>query len=162
LLKWADRFVDLPPTWEEYSAVLPSFDPTTQGDLDRVISRALGMPLGSALRELRRFVGRRAREEARDLALQNRAEWEAVRQEARAQCMLLRCHFGNLFHPLPPRPFPAGMTGLAGEIASGDHALYPILADALEDLGEPEAAGHCREPLHGGNCHVLNWVLQRK
>jgi hypothetical protein len=50
-------------------------------------------------------------------------------------------------------------TGLARAINEGDHSLYPLLADALDDLGEPDAAGHCRQGEHVKGCHIVDWVL---
>jgi hypothetical protein len=39
---------------------------------------------------------------------------------------------------------------------------FLILADALEDLGEGQAAAHCREKVHVKGCHVLDWILQKQ
>ena len=39
---------------------------------------------------------------------------------------------------------------------------YLILADALEEQGEGQAAAHCREPLHAKGCHILDWILQKE
>jgi hypothetical protein len=75
------------------------------------------------------------------------------------QCPLLREVFGNPFAPLAPRAFPANVVGLARAADGGDHSLYPLLADALEDLGEEVAAAHCREPGHVKGCHVVDLVL---
>jgi hypothetical protein len=71
---------------------------------------------------------------------------------------LMREIFGNPFRPLPKRKFPADLLGLA-QSASDDPAHYPLLADALADLGEDEAAAHCRLPNHVRGCHVVDWVL---
>jgi hypothetical protein len=38
---------------------------------------------------------------------------------------------------------------------------YAILADALEELGEAEAAAHSRLELHAKGCHVLEWITGR-
>jgi hypothetical protein len=81
------------------------------------------------------------------------------RQERRAQCELLREIVGNPFQPLPARPFPPEVMELARAIHEGDHALYPLLADALEELGEAAAADHCRGARHVRGCHVVDWVL---
>ena len=69
---------------------------------------------------------------------------------------LLREIFGNPFRPPAKRKFPAEVRGLA-------QACYddPVLADALDDLGEDEAAAHCRRPGHVRGCHVVDWVLGR-
>jgi hypothetical protein len=48
---------------------------------------------------------------------------------------------------------------LARACHEGDHGLYPLLADALAELGEEQAARHCREPSHLRGCHVVDWVL---
>jgi hypothetical protein len=71
---------------------------------------------------------------------------------------LLRDVFGNPFRPLPRRKFPAEVVGLA-QACYDDHAHYPVLADALADLGEDEAAAHCRQTGHVKGCHVVDWVL---
>jgi hypothetical protein len=82
--------------------------------------------------------------------------------ESAEQCRLLRDVVGNPWRPLPARTFPPHVVGLA----EACHAAFPdvgapfaILADALLDLGEEEAAAHCREPLHTRGCHVVDWVL---
>jgi hypothetical protein len=80
----------------------------------------------------------------------------AYAAERAAQAALLRCLFGNPFRPLASRPFPAGIVGLARAIRDGDQALYPVLADALQDVGEVSAADHCRGPLHARGCHVVD------
>jgi hypothetical protein len=75
---------------------------------------------------------------------------------------LLRDIIGNPFRPLAARRFPAHIEGLARACHDAFPASSPefaILADALEELGEWEAATHCREPLHARGCHVLDWVL---
>ena len=70
--------------------------------------------------------------------------------------------FGRLFRPLPPRPFPPHVAGLAQSIYDGDYGLYPVLADALADLGEDQAAAHCQEPLHVKGCHVVDAILRKE
>ena len=80
------------------------------------------------------------------------AEW-------RAQYELLRDLFGNPFRPLPARAFPAHVQSLARSCYDGDVSLYPVLADALDDLGEAAAARHCREALHVKGCHVVDWII---
>jgi hypothetical protein len=81
------------------------------------------------------------------------------RRERRAQCEVLREIVGNPFRPLPPRHFEPELVELARAIHEGDVALYPLLADALDDLGEHEAAAHCRTGTHLRGCHVVDWVL---
>jgi hypothetical protein len=76
-------------------------------------------------------------------------------------CGAVRDVFGQPFAPLlSQRSFPAAILGLARSCEEGDHALYPVLADALQDQGEGEAARHCREePIHFHGCHIVDWVL---
>jgi hypothetical protein len=81
------------------------------------------------------------------------------------QCELLRCVFGNLFRPLLPLTFPAHVLALAEliradfpEVRSAD---YGILADALADLGQEDAAAHCRGATHARGCHVIDWILEQ-
>jgi hypothetical protein len=80
----------------------------------------------------------------------------------RRQAALLRDVFGNPFRPLPQRRgFAAEIRGLA-LACYDDAAQYPLLADALADLGEDAAAEHCRRPDgHVKGCHVVDWVLGR-
>jgi hypothetical protein len=82
------------------------------------------------------------------------------RREWRAQQALLHEVVGDPFEPLPPRDFPAELAELARACRDGDEGLFPLLADALEELGEPAAAEHCRRPGHARGCHVLDWVLK--
>jgi hypothetical protein len=75
---------------------------------------------------------------------------------------LFRDILGNPFRPLAARGFPAHVAGLARACCEAFPAVgagYAILADALEELGETEAATHCRQPLHARGCHVLDWIL---
>jgi hypothetical protein len=83
------------------------------------------------------------------------------KRELGAQADLIRELFGNPFQPLPPRRFPAHVEGLAHSCYDGEVALFPVLADALEDLGEEQAAAHCRKRAHVKGCHVLDWILGR-
>jgi hypothetical protein len=72
---------------------------------------------------------------------------------------------GNPWRPLPPRAFPAHVTGLARTIYAAFPAVspeYAILADALEELGEADAAAHCRTGLHARGCHVVDWITGKK
>jgi hypothetical protein len=80
-------------------------------------------------------------------------------------CDLVRDIFGNPFRPLGRRVFPAHVVELARECYGAfptvsDRSL--ILADALADLGEEQAAEHCRQPEHAKGCHVLDTILGRK
>ena len=57
------------------------------------------------------------------------------------------------------------MVGLARECYDAFPELsdrFPILADALDDLGEGQAAEHCRRGGHVKGCHVLDWVLGKE
>ncbi len=77
---------------------------------------------------------------------------------------MLRCIFGNPGRPLPPCSFPAHVTGLARSIDATFPAVSEddaVLADALEELGEADAAAHCRTELHAKGCHVLDWFTGR-
>jgi hypothetical protein len=83
-------------------------------------------------------------------------------RERLAQADLVREIFGTPARPLAPRPFPAHVVGLARAC----HAALPatggpfaILADALEELGEEDAARHCQRGGHVRGCHVLDWAL---
>lgn len=88
------------------------------------------------------------------------AYMKILKIEAPRQTALLRELFGNPFRPWPKRKFPAEVRGLAQSCVE-DHGNYPVLADALEDLGESVAAAHCREPEHVRGCHVVDWILGR-
>jgi hypothetical protein len=82
----------------------------------------------------------------------------------RPACLLLRELVGNPWRPLPSRAFPAHVVGLARSIYDAFPAASPeyvILADALEELGEAEAAAHYRLGLHAKGCHVLDWITGR-
>jgi hypothetical protein len=87
-----------------------------------------------------------------------RQAWQASDRRA---CELAREIFGNPFRPLPPRSFPADVRGLA-QSCFDDAAHYPLFADALADLGEADAAEHCRQAEHVKGCHVVDWVLGRQ
>jgi hypothetical protein len=68
----------------------------------------------------------------------------------------------HLRNPLAPREFPAHISGLAKAISSSFPTVsdqYLILADALEELGEENAAAHCRKEIHSEGCSVLKWIL---
>ncbi len=77
----------------------------------------------------------------------------------------LRDIFGNPFQPLPSRSFPKHVIGLAQACYDAFPEInsdYLVLADALSDLGEEQAAAHCREKRHARGCHVLDWILGKK
>jgi hypothetical protein len=104
-----------------------------------------------------------------DSAFQGAHEWAScagmTAAERAERSALLRCLFGNPFRPLPARTFPAEVRGLA----EACYAAFPeqapelgLLADALADLGEDEAAAHLRQGAQVRGCHVVDWVLGRK
>jgi hypothetical protein len=83
----------------------------------------------------------------------------------RRLCDLARDIFGNPFRPLRQRAFPAHVVALARECYDAFPAVsdrFLILGDALADLGEEQAAEHCRQGEHAKGCHVLDWILGRK
>ena len=67
---------------------------------------------------------------------------------------------------LPSRiqyPFPVNIKGLAATIYNKrDWTLMPILAGALEAIGQEEMAVHCRQPIHAKGCHVLDSIMSKK
>jgi hypothetical protein len=78
---------------------------------------------------------------------------------------LVRCVFGNPFRPVSERSFPPHVVGLAQAVYAAFPDVspdYAILADALEELGEAEAAAHCRQGFHARGCHVLDWCLNKE
>jgi hypothetical protein len=84
--------------------------------------------------------------------------------ERSVQADLLRCIFGNPFRPLPGRTFPGYVRALAEACSAAFPGQAPergVLADALADLGEDDAAEHLRQGTHVKGCHVLDWVLAR-
>jgi hypothetical protein len=92
------------------------------------------------------------------------ARWAALAAEQQAQAALVREIVGNPFRPLPHRSFPAHLVGLARSCDAAFPAVgpeYAILADALDELGEAEAAAHCRQELHVKGCHVVDWIMGR-
>jgi hypothetical protein len=85
--------------------------------------------------------------------------------ERRTQAALLRCLFGNLFRPRRVRTFPTHVVGLAKSIHAAFPAVseeYAILADALEELGEGQAAMHCRQAIHARGCHIVDLLLRHR
>jgi hypothetical protein len=60
---------------------------------------------------------------------------------------------------------PAHVLALAQAVQAGFPEVrsedYAILADALDDLGEAEAAAHCRLTTHARGCHVIDWILEK-
>jgi hypothetical protein len=86
-------------------------------------------------------------------------EGAATKPEEAVQCAILRDLFGNPFRPLRKRTFSADVRSLANAVVAGDASTLGILADALVDLGEDQAAAHCREAQHVRGCHVIDWIL---
>ncbi len=65
-----------------------------------------------------------------------------------------------LLAPRLQSSFPGHVAGLAATIyEKRDWTLLPILADALEEIGQEEMAAHCRQPIHAKGCHVLDSIL---
>jgi hypothetical protein len=86
------------------------------------------------------------------------ASQKAYAAETAFQPDLMREIFGNPFRPLAARKFSADLRSLAQSCNEGDASVYPILADALADLGEEAAAAHCRQSGHVKGCHIVDWV----
>lgn len=82
----------------------------------------------------------------------------AQESEEAAQAALLRDIFGNPFRPPVRRRFPSDARSIAQACYDGHAEAYLVLADALDDLGEPGAAAHCRSGAHAKGCHVVDWV----
>jgi hypothetical protein len=96
------------------------------------------------------------------LPLPDNGAGEPGRQALR--CDLLRCVFGNPFRPLAARKLPPHVVGLASDCYTAFPAVserFALLADALADLGEDEAAAHCRTGAHIKGCHVVDWATGR-
>jgi hypothetical protein len=84
------------------------------------------------------------------------------------QCVMLRCIFGNLFHPATLDPTWLAWNG--GTVPKLAQAIYddrrfsdlPILADALEEAGctDADILAHCRsEGPHVRGCWVVDLLL---
>src|SRR5262249_34236984 len=95
-------------------------------------------------------------------------QMEAWREELAIQCDLVRCLFGNPFHPSRLettwlRHERGAVVNLARVIH--DEARFadlPILADALEDAGctDEQLLNHCREPgVHARGCWAVDLLL---
>jgi hypothetical protein len=87
-----------------------------------------------------------------------------IEQNARDRQLadLLREVLGNPFRPPAKRKWPADVRGLA-QACYDDQSHYPLLADALADLGEDEAAEHCRLPgPHVRGCWALDLILGKE
>jgi hypothetical protein len=93
------------------------------------------------------------------------SDWVAARDAAWAaararQLALLLDIAGPDSHPAP-RAWPAHVIGLADACYDGAPDHHLILADALEELGEAEAAEHCRRPPHAQGCWVVDLILAK-
>jgi hypothetical protein len=96
-------------------------------------------------------------------------------QEQAAQCVLLRCLFGNVFRPVSFSPtWRSGPVGAVARAAYEERALpggrldpsrLAVLADALEEAGCPSAEllGHLRDRgPHSRGCWAVDLVLARE
>jgi hypothetical protein len=122
------------------------------------LRQALSSDLGWAVEEVTirlSYAQRETDAPHRDVHPEFIRPWEETQD---VHAALAREVFGNPFRPLPKRKFPAELRGLA-QACYEDPAHYPLLADALADIGEDEAAAHCRLPDHVKGCHVVDWVL---
>jgi hypothetical protein len=95
----------------------------------------------------------------------------AQNAEFREQAHLLRCLFGNLFHPVSLNPaWLACNDGAVSQLARHIYAErafadLPILADALEEAGCADGVvlGHCRGVgPHARGCWVVDLLLDRR
>jgi hypothetical protein len=105
-----------------------------------------------------------ASHDARWLARSQGEDPSIPRDKGQRRRGLLHCLFGNPFRPLSPRALPPHVVGLARSIYAAFPEVspdYAVLADALEELGEADAAAHCRLELHARGCHVLDWITGR-
>jgi hypothetical protein len=112
--------------------------------------------IGDAVEALTRFA---------EAAGETAADAGAAREAERAaQCDLLREVFADGYRR-PHQALPAHVVGLAEACYAAFPAIsdqFRILADALDEAGEPQAASHCRSATHAKGCHVLDWALQRE
>jgi hypothetical protein len=103
-------------------------------------------------------------------------KWEVIRQGAfqrtgadkAVQAPLVRCIFGNPFHPVTFNPswLTPAVTSVAESIyLEGAFHRLPILADALEDAGcdQQDMLAHCRGPgPHDKGCWVIDLLLHKE
>jgi hypothetical protein len=89
------------------------------------------------------------------------AEWDTVLSaERRAQAALLRCCFGNPFHPLArPANLPGAVLELADALLEGENC-HSALADTLREVGLASLAEHFREPQHPKSCWALKVIRE--
>jgi hypothetical protein len=84
----------------------------------------------------------------------------------RVHVPIIRCIFGNSSRPIEAHPPPpAAVT----ELAKTCYARFPdvdesfaVMGDVLEELGELQAAAHCRKKVHVKGCHVIDWALGKR
>ncbi|OWK42131.1 hypothetical protein FRUB_04209 [Fimbriiglobus ruber] len=101
-------------------------------------------------------------EDVAELAITGGARWHT---ELEAFCKLVRCIYGNPFHPVSLDPSWQTPTVLA--VAQGIYAdrafdRLPTLADALEESGcdDPGLLNHCRtEKVHARGCWAIDLLL---
>jgi hypothetical protein len=98
-------------------------------------------------------------------ALGKIAEAAAAREAERAaHCDLLREVFADSYRR-PHEGLPAHVVGLAEACYAAFPAVgddFRVLADALDEAGEPGYAAHCRRPTHVKGCHVVDWALGKE
>lgn len=89
-------------------------------------------------------------------------------EEDRVHCDLLRCIFGNPFHPitLSNSYLTSTVLSLAQQMYdSRDFSAMPILADALQDAGcdDADILNHCRGTgPHCRGCFVVDLILDKQ
>jgi len=138
------------PLFETHQAVWSAVATTRAAEMAYAASSCCALALG---REYQIECRKQVRQEDPG------AFWRLHGEELARQGKLLLDIFGNPFRPPARRSFPGGVRGLAQACYEGDSSIYPILADALSDLGEEQAAVHCRTAAHVKGCHVVDWVL---
>lgn len=83
-------------------------------------------------------------------------------QEKRRTAKIIRCVFGNPWHPPKPIPLYPQAVAVAKDIRESErYDELTVLADALEDTGHADARllVHLRENRHVRGCHALDAVL---
>ena len=166
LLQAAEGFTESAPPLLPRTGVLAPYSgaPGPAG----VIASSMCQPVGLALAQLRLHLGRRARAAAGTGEPATAAERGAIRQEAQAQCALLRDVFGNPFRVVKLKPVwrTTDVLGLARAIDE-DRAFdrLPLLADTLMDAGcdDDQILLHCRSGgPHVRGCWVVDLVLGKE
>jgi hypothetical protein len=156
------------PWWDETFALLERYADGAASD-DEFL-RAAGALIGGAQKhiiERMDFEGAAGNRDLGDLVI-GYAQFDSFPRSTliqRQNRALLRDIVGDPLRPLPRRRFPAHVVGLARACYEAFPAVsehYPLLADALEDMGENAPAAHCREALHVKGCHVLDAILDKR